>query len=91
MLGPWAEARKVRPVVLYEGGNVLRLADADDQLVPAVGHDDAGAEEVHPGLDAEGGNVALRRVSQMSHEQVPQPPVSPAPPSSARALLPSSP
>ena len=59
-------------------GNVLGLADANDELVPAVDADEAGAEEVRPRAEVEAGQVALEQVSHC--------PLSPEPPSTAPNL-----
>lgn len=62
-------------------GHVLGLADANDELVPAVDADEAGAEEVRPGAEAEAGQVALGGgVRGLAHcapgSPSPRPPVS---------------
>ena len=53
-----------------EGGGgssyVLFFSLADEELTPAVGHDEADAEEVIGGLEASGWNVALRTKKMVS-------------------------
>lgn len=46
-----------RPHLL--AGHLMLLALADEDLSPAVGHDQADAEEVVHGSEAAGGDVAL--------------------------------
>jgi hypothetical protein len=42
-------------------GSVLLFPGSNEDLAPAIGHDETGDEEVISGLEAAGGNVALER------------------------------
>lgn len=54
-----------------EAQNVLGFAHAADQLVPAVAHNGAHAEEEDTGTETLGGEVSLGRVSLVVRDVIP--------------------
>lgn len=49
-----------------ERWNILLFPVPDEDLAPAVGHDETDAEEVVDGLEAAGGDVALWRGTKLA-------------------------